>query len=215
MCAAVRSLLAQSGVRPGDIAGVGVDGQSWAAVAVDAKGEALANTPPSGRTVRGAARNVRKSSGPFPRRSCSPLCGNPLQPSYTMPKNPVVPQPPGRCVRRAAHILQSNSLIVLPSHRRGDAGPFAGLRAELLPHAKRRMGFNIWRGGLGIPRGAAAGIASLPRGRGPRDPRSGRAYGACAGHARRRGRAERRLRHAGRRRHRAGQTQEQAGRPAA
>ena len=42
-CRAIRELTAA--VDPADIAAVGVDGQSWAAVAVDAEGKVLAPTP--------------------------------------------------------------------------------------------------------------------------------------------------------------------------
>ncbi len=110
VCAAVRSLLAQSGVRPGDIAGVGVDGQSWAAVAVDAKGEALANTPIWTDTrARAECEEIKRS---VPEAELFALCGNPLQPSYTLPKILWYRNHLADVYRRAAHILQSNSLIV-------------------------------------------------------------------------------------------------------
>ena len=38
-------VLEESGVRPADIAGIGVDGQSWAMVAVDKNGDVLHPSP--------------------------------------------------------------------------------------------------------------------------------------------------------------------------
>lgn len=45
VCQAVRQVMEKSGISPTEIAAIGVDGQSWSAVAVDGKGEVLCNTP--------------------------------------------------------------------------------------------------------------------------------------------------------------------------
>ena len=44
VCRAIRGVL-EGGVRPEDVQGVGVDGQSWSAIAVDRTGKVLCNTP--------------------------------------------------------------------------------------------------------------------------------------------------------------------------
>ena len=43
-CDAIRQMLTQN-IAPGEICGIGIDGQSWSAVAVDSRGEVLCNTP--------------------------------------------------------------------------------------------------------------------------------------------------------------------------
>ena len=45
VCKAVLQILQNSGISPADIAAVGVDGQSWSAIAADAQGVSLCNTP--------------------------------------------------------------------------------------------------------------------------------------------------------------------------
>ena len=45
VCAAIKKALGQGGAAPEDIAGVGIDGQSWSAIAVDKDGHVLTNTP--------------------------------------------------------------------------------------------------------------------------------------------------------------------------
>ena len=79
------SVLAQSGVAAGEIAGIGVDGQSWSAIAVDASGEALCNTPiwTDTRARRECDADRRER---VPEETLFSLCGNPVQPSYTLPK---------------------------------------------------------------------------------------------------------------------------------
>ena len=45
VCGAIKAMLEKSGIRAEDIAGIGIDGQSWSAIPVDKNGEVLANTP--------------------------------------------------------------------------------------------------------------------------------------------------------------------------
>ena len=45
ICRAVRNMLRESGIDPSDIAGIGVDGQSWSAIALDREGNVLCPTP--------------------------------------------------------------------------------------------------------------------------------------------------------------------------
>ena len=44
ICTAVRRTLRNSGIRPEQVAGVGIDGQSWSAIPVDRDGRVLAPT---------------------------------------------------------------------------------------------------------------------------------------------------------------------------
>ena len=84
VCAAVRSLLAKHSIPSAEIAGIGVDGQSWSAIAVDAKGQVLANTPIWMDTrAEECCRDLRERIG---EKRLFQVCGNPLKPSYTLPK---------------------------------------------------------------------------------------------------------------------------------
>lgn len=44
VCRAVRETLEKGKVNPGEIAGIGIDGQSWSAIPMDKNGEVLTNT---------------------------------------------------------------------------------------------------------------------------------------------------------------------------
>ena len=45
VCGATRKVITQAGIQPEEIAGVGIDGQSWSAIAIDKEGKVLTNTP--------------------------------------------------------------------------------------------------------------------------------------------------------------------------
>ena len=45
VCRAVRKMTDESGIDPADISGIGVDGQSWSAIALDRSGNVLCPTP--------------------------------------------------------------------------------------------------------------------------------------------------------------------------
>ncbi len=110
VCHTIRDVLTQSGVNPAEIAGVGVDGQSWSAIAVDAAGNVLANTPIW--TDTRARAECEQMKGLVPEAELFALCGNPLQSSYTLPKILWYKNNLPEVYQKAAHILQSNSLIV-------------------------------------------------------------------------------------------------------
>ena len=84
VCAVTRAITAQAGVDARNIAGIGVDGQSWAAVAVDKAGNALAPTPiwTDTRARAECARILEE----IPAQQLFAVSGNPLQPCYTLPK---------------------------------------------------------------------------------------------------------------------------------
>lgn len=108
VCAAIRDCL--DVVPAGDIAGIGVDGQSWSCIPVDRDGNVLAKTP--------IWMDMR----------CAALCGevlqevghdrifqvakNPFQPSYTTPKILWFRQRHPEIYHNTACFLQSNSYIV-------------------------------------------------------------------------------------------------------
>ena len=80
VCKAVREVIERSGVNPADIAGIGVDGQSWSAVAVDADGRALINSP-IWMDARSQAQCDHIAQNLGSDRVFN-VCGNPLNPAY-------------------------------------------------------------------------------------------------------------------------------------
>ncbi|MFH1879922.1 MAG: xylulokinase [Bacillota bacterium] len=153
VCKAVRQVIDASGIRPSLIAAVGVAGQSWSAVAVDRLGKPLCNTPIWTDTrARGECDEIRAR---VPEDTLFAVCGNPVQPSYTLPKILWYRNHLPDVYQNAKHILQSNSFIVMRmtgsvtqdqsqgyglccyDMRRGrwdmDIARALGLRVELLP----------------------------------------------------------------------------------
>ena len=110
VCRAVRELLEVGAVQPADIAGIGVDGQSWSAVVVDGAGEILADTPIWMDTrAQDICSRWAKEIG---KDVLLQLSGNPVKPSYTAPKVGWYREHRPEVYTRAAQILQSNSYIV-------------------------------------------------------------------------------------------------------
>lgn len=108
VCRAIRSLLKQ-GVLARDVRGVGVDGQSWSAVAVDRAGNVLGPTPIWFDTRAGLqCEQMKYRCGGEKLFSVS---GNPLQPTYTMPKVLWYRQNRPAVYKKSNYILQSNSFI--------------------------------------------------------------------------------------------------------
>ena len=109
VCAAARGLL-RNGVSADDIRGIGVDGQSWSAIAVDRYGRVLCNTPIWMDTrAQKICRNLKVRFG---EDRLFHTNGNPVQPMYTMPKVLWYQQQEPEVYRNTYKILQSNSFIV-------------------------------------------------------------------------------------------------------
>lgn len=110
VCRAVRQMLAESGIDPAEIAGIGVDGQSWSSVAVDGEGRVLCPTP-IWTDTRSAeiCRETEERLGPG---KLFDLCGNPAQPGYTWPKILWYRKHRPEVFEKTEKILQSNSYIV-------------------------------------------------------------------------------------------------------
>ena len=110
VCKAVRELTAKSGIDPSEIAGIGVDGQSWSAIALDAAGEVLCPTPIWTDTRSEAI--CRETSESLTEEKLFALCGNPAQPGYTWPKILWYRKFRPEVFEKTEKILQSNSYIV-------------------------------------------------------------------------------------------------------
>ncbi|WP_101911314.1 xylulokinase [Marasmitruncus massiliensis] len=108
VCRAIRAVL-EKGVCARDVQGVGVDGQSWSAIAVDREGNVLCRTP-----IWFDTRAVPQCEQMKVLCGCEKLfsvSGNPLQPMYTMPKVLWYKQNRPEVYTKADQILQSNSFI--------------------------------------------------------------------------------------------------------
>jgi len=109
-CKAVRSLWKQTEINPASVSGVGIDGQGWAAVAVDREGDVLCPSPLWMDTrAREICAELGKSIGSA---RIFDVSGNPFQPTYTTPKILWLKRHMPDVYAKTAYILQSNSFIV-------------------------------------------------------------------------------------------------------
>ena len=109
-CGAVREMLEKSGADAGEILGIGVDGQSWSAVALDREGKAICPTPIW--TDTRCAELCREIRSVIPEEEIFRVCGNPVQPGYTWPKILWYRRERPEVFAKTSKILQSNSYIV-------------------------------------------------------------------------------------------------------
>lgn len=109
ICRGIRELL-DGGIDAGDIAGIGVDGQSWSAIPVDKSGNVLDRTPIWMDTrARDICDRVRKSVG---EDRIFDVAGNDFLPSYTTPKMLWFKENRPEIFAKTDKFLQSNSYIV-------------------------------------------------------------------------------------------------------
>ncbi len=107
VCETTRQVL--EGVDEGDIAAVGIDGQSWSAIAIDKDGKVLTNTPiwmdTRAEDICAHWESTIGSDEIFK------LCGNPIKPMYTTPKIGWYKKHLPSVYNQTFKILQSNSFI--------------------------------------------------------------------------------------------------------
>ncbi len=108
VCEALADLW-EKGILPEEICGVGVAGQSWSAIAVDEKGCVLCRTP-IWTDVR-AGEECQWMIKQCGEEALLAVCGNSVQPMYTMPKVLWYRRYLPEVYKRAYKILQSNSFI--------------------------------------------------------------------------------------------------------
>ena len=109
VCRAVRETLEKGKIKPEEIAGVGIDGQSWSAIPMDKDGNVLANTPIWMDTR--AADICREVGEKVGEERIFEVCGNPFTPSYTTPKILWYKRNLPEVYAHTYKILQSNSYI--------------------------------------------------------------------------------------------------------
>lgn len=109
VCSVIKDMLRQTGISADEIAGIGVDGQSWSAIAVDKNGRVLTNTPIWMDTrTDDICRELAERIGSD---KIFELSGNSLQPSYTTAKILWYLRNKPDISRQIHKILQSNSYI--------------------------------------------------------------------------------------------------------
>lgn len=109
-CNGIKETLEVSKLDPSKVAGVGIDGQSWSAIALDKEGQVLTNTPIWMDT---RAKNIcDRLNRQIGEKAIFDLCGNSLQASYTTPKIVWYKENMPQVYKEIRTILQSNSFIV-------------------------------------------------------------------------------------------------------
>ena len=78
---AIKAALEKGKIRPSEIAGIGIDGQSWSAIPIDREGNVLTNTPIWMDTR--AADICERVGRQVGEERIFEVCGNPFKPSYT------------------------------------------------------------------------------------------------------------------------------------
>lgn len=110
ICLGIREVLSAEGVRPENICGIGVDGQSWSAIPVDRQGEVLAHTPIWMDTrARDICTRVKEEIG---EDRIFRTAGNDFLPGYSTPKMLWFKEEHPEIFEKTWKFLQSNSYIV-------------------------------------------------------------------------------------------------------
>lgn len=108
---AIKSVLSVDGVLAENIAGIGIDGQSWSAIPVDRQGNALYRTPIWMDTrCRGICERIKDGVG---EDRIFKVSGNDFLPSYTTPKMLWFKENLSDVFAKTYKFLQSNSYIAL------------------------------------------------------------------------------------------------------
>ena len=109
VCGAIKKILEESDIPTSSIAGVGIDGQSWSAIPLSKSEGVLSNTPIWMDTR--ASDICARLRGTIGDQAFFEVSGNPLQPSYSMPKVLWYKENLPDVYKKADTILQSNSYI--------------------------------------------------------------------------------------------------------
>ncbi|MGM0168587.1 xylulokinase [Enterococcus sp. AZ135] len=110
VCEAINELLTKSKIKPEKILGIGVDGQSWSAIPISSDGALLRNTPIWMDTrAQGICEDLKQTIG---EETLFNVSGNPIQPTYSLPKVLWYRDQLPELYKQTDKILQSNSYIV-------------------------------------------------------------------------------------------------------
>lgn len=104
-----KKVIEKAGIQPEEIAGIGIDGQSWSAIAMDKDGNVLTNTPIWMDTrAQSICDRLNEEIGAD---KIFEVSGNSLQPSYTTAKILWYKENLPEVYAKIDKILQSNSYI--------------------------------------------------------------------------------------------------------
>ncbi len=110
ICLGIKDVLSEDNISADDIAGIGVDGQSWSAIPVDKDGKVLDRTPIWMDTrARDICDRVKEKVG---EDRIFDIAGNDFLPSYTTPKMIWFKEEKPEVFKKTDKFLQSNSYIV-------------------------------------------------------------------------------------------------------
>ncbi len=109
ICSTMKYIFSKSQIKPEEIAGIGIDGQSWSAIAVDKEGSVLTNTPIWMDTR--ADDICRELSEKVGEQRIFEVAGNSLQPSYSTAKIIWYQRNMPQMYENIYKVLQSNSYI--------------------------------------------------------------------------------------------------------
>jgi len=109
ICSTMKYIFSKSQIKPEKIAGIGIDGQSWSAIAVDKEGCVLTNTPIWMDTR--ADDICRELSEKVGEQRIFEVAGNSLQPSYSTAKIIWYQRNMPQVYENIYKVLQSNSYI--------------------------------------------------------------------------------------------------------
>ncbi len=109
VCNTTKTLLEHAQINPKDISGIGIDGQSWSAIPIDYNGKVLDNTPIWMDTRAKDICDEIKAN--IDEEELFAISGNPLEPSYSLPKILWYKKHKPDMYSKIYKILQSNSYI--------------------------------------------------------------------------------------------------------
>ena len=109
ICSTMKYIFSKSQIKPEEIAGIGIDGQSWSAIAVDKEGSVLTNTPIWMDTR--ADDICKELSEKVGEQRIFEVAGNSLQPSYSTAKIIWYQRNMPQVYENIDKVLQSNSYI--------------------------------------------------------------------------------------------------------
>ena len=109
VCDALKEMIIAGKINTDEIAGIGIDGQSWSAIPIDKNGDVLHNTPiwMDTRASRISKRTIDKVG--FDR--IFNICGNSFEPTYSTPKILWFKENKPDIYKNTYKFLQSNSFI--------------------------------------------------------------------------------------------------------
>ena len=127
VCRATKETIQKADIRPDEIAGIGIDGQSWSAIAIDKEGKVLTNTPIWMDTrAQSICDRLNQEIGA---EKIFDVAGNSLQPSYSTAKILWYKENLPEVYAKIDKILQSNSYIAYKLTGAIYTGCIAGIRA--------------------------------------------------------------------------------------